>query len=393
MKSASWRASPAFSSFRILFATACLPLAAIACSAGGETADTGGAGGASSGTMSSGTGTNGTGASTGSSTSTTGVGGGFNPTVGSSGAGGSQSCAGTTADAQLAPVAMFIAIDRSGSMSGTKWTSVQTAFPQFWQDPSAKNLVVALRFWPTSDGCDDPQCSATVCSQPKVGPGSLSDANFTQQLISTLQSTSPTGITPTSAALDGATKWAANYMIQNPGQKAVVLLVTDGDPTACNTSSSAIYNIATNAYQSANVLTFAIGMQGANQTFLSGLAQAGGTTKEYMIGSTNTVQDLLNALKAIQGSTISCDIAMPDAPPGKKIDPAQVEVIFTPNGGTPVKITQVANLAACGPNGGFYYDDPAAPTKLTLCPATCSAVQSVTDAKLEVNMGCLTDIN
>jgi len=395
MNSARRRASPAFSSFRILITTACLPLATIlACSAGGG-GDTGGLGGDGSGAGNStqSTSSNGQGGA-GASSGSDGVGGLFNPGVGGgNGTGGSQACSATSAEAKLKPVNMFIAIDKSGSMSGSKWNAVESAFPQFFSNPAASNLNVALRFWPTSD-CDDPTCNATACAVPKVPLGPLSDPNHVQALNNAIVAANPDGSdTPTSAALDGATKWAANYMVQNPGEKAVVLLVTDGDPNGCSSSSSAIFNIAQNAYQGAGVLTFAIGMQGATQSFMQGLAQAGGTTSPYIIDTGTAVQQLLDAMKQIQGSAVSCDIAMPDPPPGKKLDPSQVEVTFTPQGGMPTKITKVADVTQCTAAGGFYYDNPAQPTKIILCPETCKTLQAIPDGKLELNLGCLTDIN
>ncbi|MBW2457231.1 MAG: VWA domain-containing protein, partial [Deltaproteobacteria bacterium] len=47
---------------------------------------------------------------------------------------------------------------------------------------------------------------------------------------------------------------------------------------------------------------------------------------------------------------------------------------------------------ACGPEGGWYYDDPTHPTQIILCEATCSAVQGLTEGKVTVVFGCATVI-
>jgi hypothetical protein len=54
-------------------------------------------------------------------------------------------------------------------------------------------------------------------------------------------------------------------------------------------------------------------------------------------------------------------------------------------------LLQAPNAGSCPASGGWYYDDPGAPTKLSLCPATCNVVK--TDAKATVNvlMGCQTN--
>ena len=55
---------------------------------------------------------------------------------------------------------------------------------------------------------------------------------------------------------------------------------------------------------------------------------------------------------------------------------------------------KVANAAACGPAGGWYYDNDAAPTQVLLCPASCDFAQSSVGpgktGRIEVLFGCAT---
>jgi hypothetical protein len=77
---------------------------------------------------------------------------------------------------------------------------------------------------------------------------------------------------------------------------------------------------------------------------------------------------------------------------GEAIDPALVNVNYTPgSGGAVVEFGQVANLAACTAQaGGWFYDNPAKPTTLTLCPTTCASVQADQKAKIQILLGCAT---
>jgi hypothetical protein len=79
---------------------------------------------------------------------------------------------------------------------------------------------------------------------------------------------------------------------------------------------------------------------------------------------------------------------MPEGEPNKPVDPAKINVNYTPGGGSAETIGQVANEAACGADGGWYYDDPADPAIITLCPVTCAEVQLDDAAKIEIILGC-----
>lgn len=194
------------------------------------------------------------------------------------------------------------------------------------------------------------------------------------------------------AALGGAEQWATGYAAAHPGEKVVVVLVTDGLPNGCDENIDNIAALATAARTSNGVLTYAVGLEGSAEAQMDAIATAGGTQKGIFIGSSANAQaELLAALKAIQGSQVSCEFQMPQAKPGSTIDPKKINVNYTPGGGSLQTLGQVATAADCA-NGGWYYDNPAAPTKITLCPTTCSAVQADKGAKMEILIGCATQI-
>ena len=58
-----------------------------------------------------------------------------------------------------------------------------------------------------------------------------------------------------------------------------------------------------------------------------------------------------------------------------------------------IVINKVAGEQACGAGGGWYYDDPKDPAIITLCDATCTAVQTDEGAKIQIVLGCASQVN
>lgn len=98
------------------------------------------------------------------------------------------------------------------------------------------------------------------------------------------------------------------------------------------------------------------------------------------------------AQSIIAAAKLSCELVIPPPSMGT-LDPAKVNVAIQ-SGGNQVYLPGVASAAACGPSGGWYYDDPVMPTKVTLCPVSCETAQaSVGPGKpghIEVLFGCST---
>ncbi|MDC3954722.1 vWA domain-containing protein [Polyangium jinanense] len=90
---------------------------------------------------------------------------------------------------------------------------------------------------------------------------------------------------------------------------------------------------------------------------------------------------------------ISCDYPIPVPPDGTTIDPTKVNVVYTNSNGTKTTIYNVpTGQADCGNTGGWYYDVPGAPTKITMCQNTCAALQGDAGGKVEVLFGCETQV-
>jgi hypothetical protein len=369
----------------------------------------------------------GTAGTTGGSGPAAGAGGGFAGTstggsgigIDGSSAGGASgtgaidpdaSCGNDIRQGGLVQVNMLVMFDRSGSMNDeindtqNRWQAASTALNAFFQDPASAGMDVALRFFPHDQpaaGCNDDDCNESACAQELVPIGTLTadpapaDAHE-QALVAAVNAATPGGNgqgggTPTFAALSGAEQWATAHQAANPNERTVVVFVTDGQPNGCNEDTNAIAALAEAARTSSGVLTYAIGISaGVDDGIMDPIAVAGGTNRAIMIEDGSAQSSLLTALQNIRGQVLSCNFVMPPPrDPGQPIDPNKVNVNYTPSsGGGPTLIGGVNSAADCSATGGWYYDNPAAPTQIILCPATCTAVQSDPSPQIQVVLGC-----
>lgn len=91
-----------------------------------------------------------------------------------------------------------------------------------------------------------------------------------------------------------------------------------------------------------------------------------------------------------QGARIACEMDVPAAPAGSVLDPSRVNVAL--RGETRSTLGRVTGASACGPAGGWYFDDNRAPRRVSLCPASCARAQTElrgTGRGIEVLFGCL----
>ncbi len=318
-----------------------------------------------------------------------------------------SACATGTASAKLSGVNMFVMFDRSSSMNqaannqgATRWELTSSALSAFFATPEAGGLQLALRFFPHDEpvaGCNQRGCRLDACATPLVGLGALTAAPapgdaHEQALITATQSSAP-GMagqgTPISAALGGALQWAAAQRASSPDQNSVVVLVTDGEANGCDDDIDDIAALAADALAANDIRTYAIGLTGSQERDMDRIAQAGGTREGIFVADgANTEQELLDALGAIRGEVLSCDFAMPEPKDGDTINPGQINVNFTAGSGQKTTLRQVANEQSCQGPEGWYYDDSRNPTRIFLCPETCSAVTADPMAGLQILLGC-----
>ena len=355
----------------------------------------------------------------------------------SNGDGGNQgttdapACATSVVKADKIPLDLYVMLDQSSSMSdsvsggGTKWSTVTSALGTFVQQPGLDGVSVGIQYFGVPSGggtcsvlsCNvDADCGAAACGPcvANVCLGLVSSAGdsctasdyampsveiaplpgVASQIVSSMGMHSPTTGTPTSAALQGAVDHAKAWKQSHPSDAVVAVLATDGDPSECDTSLPNIDAIAAAALAATpSIMTFVIGV-GPSLSSLNGIAAAGGTTQAFLVDtSANVNQQFLDAMNAIRHAALGCQYLIPTPTDGGMPNFGEVNVVYQPMGGNAQTFPMVMNQASCPANGnGWYYDDPANPTQIILCPASCTLVEGDSTGEVDVTLGCSTVI-
>jgi hypothetical protein len=300
---------------------------------------------------------------------------------------------------------MFIMMDRTQSMtyqvqntSLIRWDVLQQGVSEFLNDPSviAKKPRIGLGFFGNPGNPSDPaECNPATYAQPSIeiediataAPKILQAVADERSLLG--------GQTPWFPALQGALMHAQDWHTANPNRITVVVLVTDGFPTDCDQDMSDItemvgeYNAgvqgAYNTRGNPAIRTYVIGVA-VDQFNLDAVAQAGGSTAATIVDSTDAVSQFANAMVNITSASIPCTVPLPAPPSGEILDPGKVQVVYKPFRGDDQEFP-AANLSAgcASASGGWYYDNSAHPTSVTLCPCSCANLGA---GDIEFRFGC-----
>ena len=313
----------------------------------------------------------------------------------------------------LTPVAIFIMQDRSSSMvtgnpppaSAMSWDNSNAAITAFVKDPMSSGLDIGLGTVPYGPNNTADCATGSDCGTPVVPIASL--PGNAQPMINAMTAQRPgrNANTPTECALRGMINTCLQYHASSPsGEQCVAVLVTDGTPTACDTNQQDLAAIITDG-KSKGVDTYALGLPGVDIAVLDSYAQAGGTGKAIDVsgGPTAFVQ-ALNAIrqKIVHQSThttvtshvistpLKCEWKIPPQKMGDPaLDPEKVNLQFTPPSGMSTQFGHVGSKAACPPTqNAWYFDDENKPTQIFLCPNTCTSVENVTGARIDILLHC-----
>jgi hypothetical protein len=263
------------------------------------------------------------------------------------------------------------------------------------RDPDT-NMQLGQCLAPTSSVCvATADCRPASYAAPATPIAELPGAQAA--LVKTIQDAVPDGLTPSGPALQGAIDQARSWAKAHPERQVVAVLATDGLPTLCDPVE--IDEVAALAAAGRGltpaVSTFVIGVFGPDDTDapanLNTIAKAGGTTSAFIVDTQGDVQQQFrDALNKIRASGLSCELAVPEAAPGKTLDYEKVNVTFD-DGSGPANLLGWPNAAGCGAEGGWYYDvalDKGTPKRIIACPSTCTAFQKTDMGSVQIRLGC-----
>ncbi len=326
-----------------------------------------------------------------------------------------ETCAGTSSKAQLTPLDVFIMMDQSGSMNDasgggkSKWAAVIEAFKTFVASPTSSGMGVGIQYFPLLPDCGKdsdcgsmglcyqgkcifpgPKCTASTYAAPEVEIATLPGNG--PAIVASLNAHNPVGGTPTAPALQGAIDHATAWANDHPTHATVVVLATDGAPMDCSPQDiPSIAKIATTGVNgSPKILTFVIGV-GKELSSLNAIASAGGTGQAFIVDVNQSVADqFAKALAEIQSKALACEYLIPQPMQGA-LDFDKVNVSYKAGGSKDAKLLpQVAGPMSCSAAGGWYYVPTKNPTKIVMCPTTCSTFKADVSGEVDIVLGCKT---
>lgn len=310
-------------------------------------------------------------------------------------------CAASTEQASVTPASLYVMFDKSSSMgpdiTSTKWAGARKGMDAFVKDPASTGLRIALNFFPRPvDGT--PACDSAAYMAPRVTFDAL-PANAAK-IMAAIDAEKPDGFnTPIYPALGGSIRAAIDELAKRPpGEAAAVILVTDGEPQgpaamcgAVNPEDPKVIADLAATGLTKNIKTFVVGLPGVNVAIANQIAAAGGTTSAVLATDPTKVDDgFRDALAIVRGKALPCDLDIPTKVLKGEVAVGLVNVLYS-KGGAPPPQTLLQD-PTCASGEGWRYDNPADPKKIVLCPKTCETVRNDFKAKVEILLGCKTEV-
>ncbi|HVW29077.1 MAG TPA: vWA domain-containing protein [Polyangiaceae bacterium] len=302
-----------------------------------------------------------------------------------------NTCAAATAEVKPVPLDIALLVDNSYSMDfDLRWEYVKGGLISFVSSPGQGSLGLSLQFFPLRD-----QCDVDTYAAPALAMAQVSDSE--PDIEATLNARRMSGGTPIVQALQGVGAYATDWAKAHDDHRTVIVIATDGVPDdTCAVNSLNPPNSLDNAAKIAQSLAtgtpplpvFVIGV-GEELDALNTIAAAGGTGSAVLIADGASAQEqLVDALRNIQKKSLGCEYVVPKDT-AMRIDYDTVNVDFT-EGGTTTSFYYAADPKDCSlkPDTTWYYDDPKTPTKIVLCPDTCTEVGKAKTARIDIAYGC-----
>lgn len=302
-----------------------------------------------------------------------------------------DTCAAATAKVEPVPLDIALLVDTSYSMDfDLRWQYVKGGLLSFVSSPGQGSLGLSLQFFPLRD-----QCAVDAYGAPALAMGNVADGQA--NIAAILNARRMSGGTPVVQALQGVGQYASTWAKAHTDHRTVIVIATDGVPDdTCAASSLNPPNSLANAAKTAKALAtgtpalpvFVIGV-GEELDALNEIADAGGTGSAVLINDGASAEEqLTTALRNIQKKSLGCEYLVPKDT-NSVIDFATVNVDFT-EGGHTTSFYYADDAGSCSlkPDSTWYYDDAKTPTKIVLCPDTCTAVSNAPTARIDIAYGC-----
>jgi Mg-chelatase subunit ChlD len=293
-------------------------------------------------------------------------------------------CASADYRADATETSLVLVLDKSSSMlDDQKWDQITAAIAAFVKSPENAGLAMGLVYFPRGSRCN-PSDYATPAVPVGLLPGNAA------AIEASLAKQQPDGDTPTYPALAGAIEHARALALADPQRSPVVALATDGAPNSCGSTAERVAEVArAGATTEPQVLTFVVGLLTGYTDALRRVAEAGGTGEPVLVSdAAAAAQEFASALRFLRETQASCRFALPAT---GSAAPAATDLAVslrpTP-GAAPEDLRVVASAADCAGGPGFFPDDLAKPTRVTLCPASCTEAHASPSSRVSVIAGC-----
>lgn len=326
-------------------------------------------------------------------------------------------CAAADQPAELTPVYMVFIYDTSGSMgddpktermnASSRWEPMKLGMIDFFKNSGTIGIKASLEYFPA------PGDKAQTCRHDYRSPAvPMTSLETPEALISSLNNRETKGGTPTLPAVMGGIGYARELMAKNEGSRAVVVLVTDGEPAIYNSATGEtetdcvpigfedkvmsdgqplantighIAEVVGEAYaEDPPIQTYVIGI-GEVKEDMAAIAAKGGTEFIKLNAGDDaevTRNKLTTALQSIRTTQFQCTMPIPKT---ADYDSSLVNVKFKHSDG---KVVTFGKSVGCAKKMGWDFADDG--NHIELCEDTCSAIQQDTAGSMQIQLGCKT---
>jgi hypothetical protein len=300
------------------------------------------------------------------------------------------------------PISAFLLLDRSDVMSAsndagsTYWQAVTAALERFVELPYTKDARIALGYFPDlgsesgdggvlsvdGGGMSTDGAAASACRESPLAVPFGRAGDNASAIRSALAAASPAGDRPMGPALQSAL--AATAASPDVGRR-IVVVITAGEPNACEPRAEPGLSSLTSAYSPA-VETALIGV-GPNVSGFPALHVP--FRPSLFVNRGDLSNGILTRLLEVLGFSPGCVFQIPAPPQGQEFDPRLVNLQIVPYGGQPESLFHVGTADGCATNAGegWYYDNPVSPTEVRICSATCDRIPG---SDVQILLGCRT---